>query len=64
MAKKKSKSFWKSKTLWFNVLAGSAAFFGQVPDILPQEALIPTLTGLNIALRLITNQGVGISGSE
>lgn len=53
------KAFWKSKTLWFNVISAAVALgsggFGIVID--PTIA-VPIVTIGNALLRLITSQGI------
>ncbi|TSA13570.1 MAG: hypothetical protein D4R73_00660 [Deltaproteobacteria bacterium] len=55
------KAWWRSKTLWVNVVAGAALLaqsqFGFVIDGEVQAAI---LTVVNLALRLITNEPVGL----
>jgi hypothetical protein len=55
------KAWWRSKTLWVNVVAGMALLaqsqFGFVVDGEIQGAI---LTLINLALRLITNEPVGL----
>lgn len=56
-----SKSPLKSKTLWFNVLAGAAAIFGgdgALGHVFAPEEVGAVLGIGNIALRFLTNKGV------
>lgn len=56
-----SKPFYKSKTLWFNLLAGAGAMF--VPGGAFEHVLGPTEVGLimgigNALLRFVTDKGL------
>lgn len=55
------KAWWRSKTLWVNMVAGLALLaqsqFGFVIDGEVQAAI---LTVVNLVLRLITNEAVGL----
>lgn len=50
------KPFWKSKTLWMNVITlGVAATSGQLPGVtIPPDAALAANAALNVLLRLIT----------
>jgi len=50
------KAFWKSKTLWVNVLA----VVGSVAEIIPAEASTEVLAITNIVLRALTKGAVGM----
>lgn len=50
------KSLFKSKTFWFNVLTAGASVTG----VLPEKYALPVAAVVNIGLRLVTNQGVGV----
>lgn len=53
-----AKEFWKSKTIWVNVLVVIAGVAAALADHITAGGVV-TLTGLlNIALRAITNQAV------
>ena len=61
-----SKSFWQSKTFWFNLLAlvaAIAASFGYADFVadpnVDQYALV-AVTVINLVLRFATNQGLTI----
>jgi len=55
------KAWWRSKTLWVNVIAGIALLFqsryGFVLDAETQGALLAVV---NLALRLVTKEPVGL----
>ena len=53
------KSILKSKTFWFNLVAGAAAVLGAVP-VTPWTAAGAAVA--NIILRAITNQPVSVPG--
>lgn len=56
------KPFWKSRTLWVNVLSGAALVLnhGELVPIDGDMAAL-ALAGVNIALRLVTKTGVTAS---
>ena len=59
------KAWWRSKTLWVNAVAGLALLaqsqWGFVIDVEMQGAI---LTVLNLALRLITKEPVGLRDEQ
>lgn len=56
------KPIWKSKTFWFNLLAAGAAIAQGQPlhEVVPPELLAAVVAGINIALRLITEEPVTV----
>ena len=64
--KMKKKPFWKSKTIWINILTAVIELSGALGGLIPPMALQLTTNVLNILLRLITNQPVTVlpSGGE
>lgn len=50
------KQFWKSKTIWFQILTILTAVTGVVN--LPADVTAAIVAGINVALRLVTSQGV------
>jgi hypothetical protein len=50
------KKFWKSKTILFQLLTILAAVTGVVP--LPADVTAAIVAGINVALRLVTSEGV------
>ena len=48
------KPFWKSKTLWFNVISLGLCATKQMPD----EQAVYLIPLLNMVLRLLTKEGV------
>lgn len=54
------KNIFLSKTLWLNI-AALAATYG---NLLPPKYSVPTLAIANIAVRLLTTQGVTLGPSE
>lgn len=56
-----SKSIFKSRTFWFNVLSLVAlAGSGQLGIPIPSKVAVPLLTIGNLGLRLLTNQPVSL----
>lgn len=53
-----SKVFWKSKTLWVNVLVVVAAFFTELSNFLGTDGTLTLVAIANILLRVITKSGV------
>ena len=54
-----TKPFWKSRTLWTNVIAIVALILeAQLGKVLTPETQIGILGAINIILRLITNEGL------
>lgn len=55
------KAWWRSKTLWLNLVAGAALLtqsqFGFVLDAQAQAAILAVI---NLALRFITSEPVGL----
>lgn len=57
-----TKAWWKSKTLWFNVLTGAVMLGqGQLGIHIPVEVATPIISGGNLALRLLTKQPLGVT---
>lgn len=55
-----TKPWWKSKTIWFNVLSAVVMLGGgQLGIHVPPAVAVPMVTIGNVALRAITNQGLG-----
>jgi hypothetical protein len=50
------KSLWKSKTLWFNLLTAGLSLLEVLP--LPPEKAVMAAAIINMALRLVTTQGL------
>ena len=53
-----SKSLWKSKTFWFNLLSAASTLAGVIP-LDPQTATL-VIAGINVGLRLITTGPVTV----
>jgi hypothetical protein len=53
-----TKSIFKSKTFWLNIL-GLASMYG---DLLPPKYSVPVLAVANIANRFLTSQPVSVMG--
>lgn len=54
-----SKPWWKSKTVWFNVLSVAIdVASGHFGFQIPAAAAVPILTGGNLALRMLTNSPI------
>ena len=55
------KPFWKSKMILFNVVAGVAIYFFNMPEVGASPELLAMVTAIiNIALRAITKKPVGL----
>jgi|TARA_R100001086_G_scaffold156783_1_gene83887 hypothetical protein len=52
----KMKKFWKSKTIWFQLLTIATAITGAVP--LPADVTAAIVAAINVALRIATSEGV------
>lgn len=52
------KGFWKSKTFWFNIITVGLHYVG----VLPAHATPSVLVAGNVALRLISNGPVSLTG--
>jgi hypothetical protein len=50
------KKFWKSKTIWFQLLTIATAITGVVP--LPADVTAAIVAAINVALRIATSEGV------
>lgn len=57
------KAWWKSKTVWLNVLTiGAGVFSGQFGDLgIPPDVALLVNAGLNLALRITTKEPIGAS---
>ena len=57
------KPFWKSKTLWVNVIGLLIAVLQQLGTInwIPQETLVIVLGILNVILRFISNSSLTLT---
>lgn len=64
----KTKAFWKSKTLWANVIAFAATvggLFGFEVDAETQATLVAgVMAAVNVVLRVVTKDAVGLSDSQ
>ena len=55
------KPFWKSKMVLFNVVAGVIVYFFNMPEVgASPELLALVAAGINIVLRFVTKEPVGI----
>lgn len=57
------KAFWKSKVLWFNVLAGALVVAGMLgyAEFAPDADVLALVVAVaNLVLRLFTQQPVGL----
>ena len=55
------KPFWKSKMILFNVVAGVAIYFFNMPEVGASPELLAMVTAaINVALRVITKEPVGL----
>lgn len=54
------KEFWKSKTLWVNVLVAIGSIFGleQLNVDFSEEIIVSALAAVNVVLRLLTKEPV------
>lgn len=55
------KPFWKSKTLWINLLMAIAAFFPAVQAHLDAETMGMVFAGVNGILRVVTKEKVSLN---
>ncbi len=56
-----TKAWWRSKTLWINLVAGGALLAqSQFGFVISPEVQGAILTVINLVLRLITNEPVGL----
>ena len=58
------KSWYTSKTVWFNALAfvvAVAAAFGFTGEVTAdlEQYIVPVVAAINVGLRFVTNQGLG-----
>lgn len=53
-----NKSWWKSKTVWFNVLTVAADYIGVIP--LPPGTAIKAAAVINILLRFVTTTPISV----
>ena len=56
-----SKVFWKSKTFWVNVAGLVGSFLLLLQGELQAGSMLTVASVANIALRLVTKQGVSLS---
>jgi len=54
------KSPFKSKTLWANFIVAAVAFFPGVSGLLSPEQVALGLSALNMILRLVTHEKLGL----
>ena len=55
------KSFWKSKTILVNVVAGLVLYFIGMPEVgAAPELSAMVLAGVNLVLRAVTNGPIGV----
>ena len=52
------KKFWRSKTIYFQLLTILAAVTGAVP--LPADVMAAIVAAINVGLRLVTSEGVSV----
>ena len=57
----KEKAFWKSKTLWVNVLIIGGAFLTELSSLLGTEGTISLFAIINIFLRVITKSEIKLT---
>lgn len=56
------KPWYKSRTIWINLMGGLAMLFnGPLAHLMPMEYTAFGLAAVNVALRLITTQGVTLA---
>jgi predicted nucleic acid-binding protein len=55
------KTFWKSKTFWFNALTAAAAAAGALPQ---NEYTLIAVTAINLGLRVFTTQALTASSAK
>ena len=55
------KVFWKSKTLWVNLIIAGVAFFPAVKESVSPDVVIQIVAGVNLLLRLVTKGSVVLS---
>lgn len=55
---KMKKKLWRSKTFWFQVLSVAAAVSGAIP--LPADITAAIVGVINVGLRLVTSESVGV----
>lgn len=60
-----NKKWWKSKTLWFNVLVAIGAAFEAALSVIESYfdprmyfVIIGLIAGVNVILRFVSNQGI------
>jgi hypothetical protein len=56
------KAFWRSKTIWFQILSVAVAVSGSLP--LPGDVIAALVGCINVGLRLITSAPVSLGGSN
>ena len=52
------KKFWRSKTIWFQILSVAAAVSGVLP--IPADITAAIVAAINVGLRLVTSEGVSV----
>lgn len=57
-----SKSAFKSKTLWVNLIVAVAAFFPGVAEKLSPEVVLQALAVVNMILRFVTKDKIYLNG--
>jgi hypothetical protein len=62
-----TKSLFKSKTFWFNVLSTLGTLLGVAAGVVaaPAQPYVMAANGIvNVGLRLVTNQPVSVTGGQ
>ncbi len=54
------KPIWKSKTIWINFIIATVAFFPSVKELLSADTVALVLTTVNVVLRLVTKDKIGL----
>lgn len=55
-----TKSIFKSRTIWANIIAGALMLVAQQADVLDADFAAMLIAGLNIAMRFVTKQPIHI----
>lgn len=60
------KTWWKSKTLWVNILSIVALFVAELTGVtwLSAESQVLILSAINIVLRALTDKGIVLSEKQ